>query len=212
MSSSYTLPAGFSFRPEYFNRSAQADLIASVEAAIATVPFWRPTMPRTGHPMSVMLSNFGPLGWVSDRLGGYRYQAGHPETGNRWPQMPAALLGLWNDVADYPAPPEACLINWYADDSKMGMHIDWDEEATDAAVVSVSLGAKARFRIGGPIRGGKTGSLVLSSGDVVVLGGEARRCYHGVDRVYPGTSTLLPEHTFPGGGRINLTMRRVNLP
>jgi alkylated DNA repair protein (DNA oxidative demethylase) len=212
MTAKYTLPPGFSFRPEYFNRSAQADLIASVEAAIASVPFWRPTMPRTGQPMSVMLSNFGPLGWVSDQRGGYRYQSVHPETGNRWPEIPEALLDLWECVADYPEPPEACLINWYADDSRMGMHIDWDEEATDAAVVSVSLGAKARFRIGGPNRGGKTGSLVLSSGDVVVLGGEARRCYHGVDRIYPGTSTLLPAHSFPGGGRINLTMRRVTLP
>ena len=169
-------------------------------------------MPRTGQAMSVMLSNFGPLGWVSDRLGGYRYQRDHPETGHVWPEMPQALLDLWDDVADYPAPPEACLINWYANDSRMGMHVDWDEEATDAAVVSVSLGAKARFRIGSKIRGGKTGSLVLSSGDVVVLGGEARRCYHGVDRIYPGTSTLLPEHSFPGGGRVNLTLRRVNLP
>ena len=55
----------------------------------------------------------------------------------------------------------------------------------------------------------KTASMVLSSGDVVVLGGASRRSYHGVDRIYPGTSTLLPEDVFPGGGRINLTMRRV---
>lgn len=126
--------------------------------------------------------------------------------------MPDALLTLWRAVAEYPWKPEACLVNWYAPDSKMGMHVDWDEEATDAAVVSVSLGDKARFRLGGPKRGGKTASMVLSSGDVVVLGGASRRCYHGVDRIYPGTSTLLPEEQFAGGGRINLTMRRVTIP
>jgi alkylated DNA repair protein (DNA oxidative demethylase) len=123
--------------------------------------------------------------------------------------LPAALLDLWNAVSGYPASPEACLVNWYAPGSRMGLHVDSDEAATDAAVVSVSLGDKARFRIGGTTRRGKTVSMVLSSGDVVVLGGASRRSYHGVDRIYPGTSTLLPEDVFPGGGRINLTMRRV---
>jgi len=160
----------------------------------------------------VLMTNFGPLGWVTDKARGYRYEPAHPETGTPWPDMPTALTELWQQVADYPAPPEACLVNWYAPTSKMGMHIDWDEEATDAAVVSISLGDKARFRLGGPQRGGKTASMVLSSGDVVVLGGAARRCYHGVDRIYPGTSTLLPRDSFPGGGRINLTMRRVTIP
>jgi alkylated DNA repair protein (DNA oxidative demethylase) len=47
----------------------------------------------------------------------------------------------------------------------------------------------------------------LSSGDVVILGGEGRLAYHGVDRIYPQTSTLLKK-----GGRINLTLRRVTLP
>src|SRR5262249_14637104 len=46
-------------------------------------------------------------------------------------------------------------------------------------------------------------TLRLTSGDAVVLGGEARLAYHGVDRILAGTSTLLGE-----GGRINLTLRR----
>src|SRR5262249_35254140 len=47
-------------------------------------------------------------------------------------------------------------------------------------------------------------TLRLASGDALVLGGAARLAFHGVDRIIPGTSTLLPE-----GGRINLTLRRV---
>lgn len=205
------MPDGFRYLPEYFGRDDQAALIQAVLDARGSAPFWRPAMPRTGQPLSVLMTNFGPLGWVTDKEKGYRYEPSHPETGAAWPSLPQKLLSLWQEVANYPAPPEACLVNWYAPTSKMGMHIDWDEEATDAAVVSISLGDKARFRLGGPKRGGKTASMVLSSGDVVVLGGDARRCYHGVDRIYPGTSTLLREEDFPGGGRINLTMRRVTI-
>jgi alkylated DNA repair protein (DNA oxidative demethylase) len=46
---------------------------------------------------------------------------------------------------------------------------------------------------------------------VAVLGGESRLAFHGVDRIYPGTSTLLAPH-FPQGGRINLSLRRVTVP
>ncbi len=212
MNDAFAMPEGFRLLPGYFDRAAQQALIETVIAARRDAPFWRPSMPRTGKPLSVRMTNFGPLGWVTDKAKGYRYEPCHPETGRPWASMPDRLLTLWREVSDYPADPEACLVNWYAPDSKMGMHIDWDEKATDAAVVSVSLGDKARFRLGGPQRGGKTASMVLSSGDVVVLGGAARRCYHGVDRVYPGTSTLLSENDFPGGGRINLTLRRVTIP
>jgi alkylated DNA repair protein (DNA oxidative demethylase) len=200
---------GFRFLPEYFDRTAQAALIEAVVAAAKIAPFWRPSMPRTGQPLSVRMTNFGPLGWVTDRERGYRYESVHPKTGSPWPPVPQLLLDLWTAVAGYPAPPEACLVNWYGPDSRMGLHVDSDEAATDAAVVSVSLGDRARFRIGGPERRGKTASMIVASGDVVVLGDQSRRCYHGVDRIYPGTSTLLPEEAFPGGGRINLTLRRV---
>jgi DNA oxidative demethylase len=157
--------------------------------------------------MSVRQTNFGPLGWVTDQAKGYRYEARHPETGAPWPAMPQALLDLWRDVSGYPAPPEACLVNLYRDGARMGLHVDADEAALDAPVVSVSLGDIALFRIGGPKRADATRSFRLSSGDVLVLSGAARQCFHGVDRVVPGTSQLLP-----GGGRINLTLRRVTLP
>ena len=86
----------------------------------------------------------------------------------------------------------------------MGMHRDSDEASFDWPVVSVSLGDAALFRMGGEMRGGRTRSVWLSSGDVVVMGGAARLVYHGVDRIKPGTSTLID-----GGGRVNLTLRVV---
>ena len=153
------------------------------------------------------MSNFGSLGWVTDKENGYRYESTHPKTGNPWPPLPDLLAKLWKDVTEYPVQPEATLINWYKEDkaSKMGMHVDNDENDLRAPVVSVSLGDPAMFRIGGPKRGGKTQGIKLMSGDVVVLADEARLCYHGVSKVYYGESALVPK-----GGRINLTMRRVN--
>jgi alkylated DNA repair protein (DNA oxidative demethylase) len=71
-------------------------------------------------------------------------------------------------------------------------------------VVSLSLGDTCLFRIGGTKRNDPTCTIRLASGDAVVLGGAARLAFHGVDRIIPGTSSLLPE-----GGRINLTLRRV---
>jgi alkylated DNA repair protein (DNA oxidative demethylase) len=200
--------AGFRFFPGLLDRDRQRELIAALRAATAAAPFFVPVMPRTGKPLSVRMTNLGALGWLSDRDGGYRYQATHPETGRPWPPIPEMVLDLWRQVADYPHDPEACLVNRYAPGARMGLHQDRDEEDFAAPVVSISLGGTCLFRIGGVRRTDPTRSLKLASGDVVVLGGASRPAFHGVDRVYPGTSTLL-SGWFPDGGRINLTLRRV---
>ena len=145
----------------------------------------------------------GELGWVSD-IKGYRYQPTHPATGQPWPALPEMLLKLWRDVANYPLEPEACLVNFYSPEAKMGLHQDRDEKDFAAPVVSVSLGDTGVFRIGNTTKGGKTQSIKLESGDVLVMGGESRLRYHGIDRIVAGTSSLLKD-----GGRINLTLRRV---
>ena len=195
------------YLPEQLDRAAQLAVLGELEAVIAAAPFYRPTMPRSGRPFSVLMTNAGPLGWYSDKSG-YRYLAHHPETGRPWPPIPASLLALWDRISGYPAPPECCLCNYYADaGARMGLHQDRDEETFEAPVLSLSLGAAAIFRIGGLQRRGPTRSLKLSSGDVVVLAGPARLAFHGIDRVLAGSSTLLPQ-----GGRLNVTLRRVTQP
>jgi alkylated DNA repair protein (DNA oxidative demethylase) len=199
--------SGFRFLPAYLDRDRQLSLLADLGGVIGQAPFFRPTMPRSGRPFSVEMTNAGPLGWLSDRAG-YRYSDVHPVTGRPWPALPASILGLWEEVADYGAPPECCLINRYGPQgARMGLHQDRDEETFEAPVVSLSLGDRALFRIGGRERRGPTRSLALSSGDVVILGGEARLCFHGIDRTIPGSSRLIP-----GGGRLNVTLRRVTRP
>jgi DNA oxidative demethylase len=185
---------------EKFDRAAQTALLDEV---LAQALFYRPVMPGSGTPFSVEETNFGALGWTSDRTG-YRYAATHPQTNAPWPAIPRVLLDLWDATTGYGAPPECCLVNLYRAGARMGLHQDRDEQATEAPVLSVSLGDDALFRIGGTTRCGPTQSVKLSSGDVLSFGGPARLAYHGIDRIVSGSSTLVP-----GGGRINLTLRRV---
>ena len=203
-------PEGFRYLPGYLAPEQQKALIADLRGVIAAAPPYRPRMPRSGQAMSVSMTNAGSHGWYSDQAAGYRYLAAHPTTGKPWPAIPAALLAVWRDLAGYPDQPQCCLINLYQGPKvRMGLHRDVDEETFAAPVVSLSLGDSAVFRIGGPQRRGPTTSLKLHSGDAVVLAGEARLAYHGIDRVLGGSSSLLTQAGFPEGGRINVTLRRV---
>jgi alkylated DNA repair protein (DNA oxidative demethylase) len=198
---------GIMLWPECLSTDEQKALVDDVLARVARAPFYRATMPKSGNPLSVEMTNFGPLGWVTDKDGGYRYQVHHPVTGEAWPAIPDALLSLWDATTGYRAPPEACLVNRYRNEARMGLHQDRDEQAADAPVLSVSLGDEALFRIGGTSRKDPTRSVTLRSGDVLLFGGPARMAFHGIDRIRSGSSKLIP-----GGGRINLTLRRVTTP
>jgi DNA oxidative demethylase len=200
-----TLPDGIRHIPGYLPRSAQEGLVEEIRKVVADAPLFTPQMPRTGKPMTVRMTNCGTLGWVTDKERGYRYQTTHPMTGKQWPQMPEALRAIWEELTDYSAQAEACLVNFYSADARMGLHQDRDEEDFEAPVLSISLGDACLFRVGGVKRDDKTVSFRLESGDVVLIGGKARLAFHGVDRIYPDTSMLLKQ-----GGRLNLTLRRVN--
>jgi alkylated DNA repair protein (DNA oxidative demethylase) len=201
------LPRGVRHIPSCLDLETQEALVEDIRKVVQAAPLYVPTMPRSGKPMSVRMTNCGTLGWVTDREHGYRYQPTHPVTGEPWPPIPQRLLDLWNTVSGWAEPPEACLVNFYTQDAKMGLHQDRDEQDLSAPVVSVSLGDACLFRVGGTKREDRTLSFQLKSGDVVVLGGEGRLAFHGVDRIYPATSALLKN-----GGRINLTLRRVTPP
>lgn len=201
------LAPGLIHAPAYLDLAAQRELLGEVERALVFGPFYRPRMPRSGRPFSVQMTNFGRLGWVSDKDGGYRYQTFHPETRAPWAPIPALALRAWSALGAWPHPPEACLVNFYDASARLGLHQDHEEEDFSAPVVSLSLGDSCVFRFGGTSRRDPTRKIMLHSGDALVLGGASRLCFHGVDRILPGTSCLLPD-----GGRINLTLRRVTRP
>ncbi|MCU4652271.1 alpha-ketoglutarate-dependent dioxygenase AlkB [Roseibacterium sp. SDUM158016] len=181
---------------------AQRALLDEVRAVVRAAPLFRPVTAR-GKEMSVRMTSAGQRGWVSDRRG-YRYEARHPG-GMDWPPIPSRALDVWRGVSGVDRDPQCCLVNFYDEAARMGLHQDRDEADFAMPVVSISLGDDALFRVGGAERGGPTKSVWLRSGDVAVLAGPARLAYHGIDRVRPGSSALLTK-----GGRINLTLRVVD--
>ncbi|WP_224816667.1 alpha-ketoglutarate-dependent dioxygenase AlkB [Hasllibacter sp. MH4015] len=186
----------------YIDPSDQAELLDQVRRVVRAAPLYRPET-KTGRKMSVRMTSAGTYGWMSDRKG-YRYERRHPE-GMEWPPIPKLAKRIWRDVAGVPREPQSCLINFYDADAKMGLHQDRDEADFEMPVLSISLGDDARFRVGGPERGGKTEAIWLRSGDVALMGGDARLNFHGIDKIRAGSSSLLPN-----GGRINLTLRVVD--
>lgn len=193
--------AGFDIHKGYLDVAAQNLLLDSVRAVVRRAPLVQPVTPR-GKPMSVRMTAAGDFGWITDRRG-YRYEARHPN-GVRWPAIPDPVLDIWRDVSGVARMPECCLVNFYGEGARMGLHQDKDEDSFEWPVVSVSLGDDGLFRMGGQARGDKTRSVWLQSGDVVVMGGSARLAHHGVDRIRFGSSALLSD-----GGRLNLTLRVV---
>ena len=192
------IAGGFGVHSGWFDRAGQERLVAALKAAAATAPFYTPTMPKSGKPFSVRMTNLGPLGWVSDRDGGYRYQPTHPETGKPWPPIPAMVMEVWRSVADYPHPPEACLVNYYAAGAKLGLHQDADEADFAAPVVSISLGDACLFRVGGTGRSDPTRSFRLL---LRRCGRARRRGAHGLPRRRPHLSGHLDASArlVPGG-------------
>ena len=186
----------------YFDADRQADLVTEIRKVVTKAPLFSPMTPY-GKPMTVRMTSAGRYGWVSDRSG-YRYSDTHPD-GQVWPEIPEIVRNAWSDITQLDRLPDCCLINYYGEGARMGMHQDRDEANFDWPVLSVSLGDEGLFRVGNSERGGKTESIWLQSGDAVILGGVARLVYHGVDGIKFGSSSLLPK-----GGRINLTLRVVD--
>ena len=192
---------GFRLFAGLIGAEAQETMVAALRRVVAEAPLYTPTTPG-GRQMSVRMTAAGRLGWITDRRG-YRYEPLHPG-GQPWPAIPEEVMAVWRVVSGTGRAPDCCLINFYGEGARMGLHQDRDEGDFSFPVVSISLGDEALFRMGGVDRAEGTESVWLHSGDVVVMGGAARLAWHGVDRVRHGSSTLLPL-----AGRINLTLRVV---
>src|SRR5262245_57953424 len=62
---------GLRIIPGYLDRRAQEAAVAVLRQIIAAAPLYIPCV-QNGKPMSVKMTNCGPLGWLTDRRG-YRY-------------------------------------------------------------------------------------------------------------------------------------------
>lgn len=120
----------------------------------------------------------------------------------------AILAATGDPVAAENYTPDTALVNYYSDNSKMGMHQDRDEQSTQP-VVSISIGDTCQFRFGNASNRNKPyEDIALASGDLFVFGGPARLAYHGVTKILPGTA---PAGCGLASGRINITMRVTGL-
>jgi alkylated DNA repair protein (DNA oxidative demethylase) len=178
-------------------------LLNDVQEISARAPF-RHLITPGGFRMSVAMTNCGEVGWVSDRSG-YRYDRADPDTGCRWPLMPASFRRIATAAAAAAGfnayAPDVCLINRYAPGTRLSLHQDRNELDDEAPIVSVSLGLPAIFLLGGLTRSDRCLRVPLEHGDVVVWGGPARMRFHGVLPIADG------RHPVTGRARINLTFR-----
>jgi alkylated DNA repair protein (DNA oxidative demethylase) len=185
-------------------RASSGALLAEIERIRLAAPF-RHLITPGGHTMSVAMTNCGSLGWVSSPAG-YRYQGVDPDSGRRWPPMPAIFQTLAaqaaRDVGYLDFQPDACLVNWYEPGAKLSLHQDRDERDLASPIVSVSLGLPAVFLFGGLRRNDRPRRIRLEDGDVVVWGGPSRLAFHGVETLADGS------HPGTGRARFNLTFRR----
>jgi alkylated DNA repair protein (DNA oxidative demethylase) len=152
----------------------------------------------------------GIVGWLSDRKG-YRYSHINPVNNQPFAAMPTELIDIAQSLAklvgEFDYQPETCLINFYPANakSKLGLHQDNTESNLKPCIISISLGDDCSFVIGSNrSRKDPLDGILLRSGDVLILHGDSRLAYHGVQRILPKTSNLLKNY-----GRLNLTIRQV---
>lgn len=185
--------------PGWLDRPEQEAIVADIREMAGDAPF-RQYSTRRGQALSVRMTAAGARGWMTDRKG-YRYEDRQPD-GAAWPDIPPRILNVWRALSGVSRDPDSCLVNFYGEGARMGLHQDRDEAELDWPVLSISLGDDALFRVGGPERGDPTRSVWLKSGDIALLSGLARLHHHGIDRIKFKSSDLLPK-----GGRLNLTLR-----
>ena len=180
-----------------------ASLLAHIQAIEAQAPFRHYTVPG-GKSMSVAMTSCGALGWTSSEQG-YAYVRADPLTQRPWPGMPHDFKQLATSAASTAGWPnfesDSCLVNRYEAGASMGLHQDRDEPDLREPIVSVSLGASAKFMFGGLRRADPVKTIDLHDGDVLVWGGAARLIFHGVRPLKQSESSA-------ANIRYNLTFRK----
>ena len=195
---------GVAHVPGFLGVSAQAGLVAQARELAGRGRMERPVV-GSGQ-MSVYILSVGRE-W---RTNPYRYVPSELPLPDDWVSLARGALAAAARVApelQVDFQPEAALVNYYPPGSSMGLHVDANEESS-APVVSLSIGDEALFRIGHTE--GRTrpwDDVTLMSGDLIVFGGPARRAYHGVPAVRPGTA---PVGCGIKEGRLNITLRQVD--
>jgi alkylated DNA repair protein (DNA oxidative demethylase) len=194
--------------PGFLDPDAQRQIVDSCRALIdGDTPAYVPIV-RGGGQMHVRMLCLGRH-WNPQM---YRYEPTRADfDGRPAPPLPAVLrvvAAAAADAAGMPFEPDLCIVNYYGNDGRMGLHQDKDESPASinagAPVVSLSVGDSARFLFGGVKRRDPVHVVWLASGDAFVFGGPSRLRYHGVSRILPNSAPA----ELGLSGRFNLTFRQ----
>jgi DNA alkylation damage repair protein AlkB len=205
------LGPGAFYLPQYLSIERQREIAELCRALIeGPVPAYVPVV-RGGRKMRVRMLCLGRH-WNGKT---YRYEDARTDyDGLPVPPLPQEFRNLAGEIAasvGMTLEADICILNYYDADGRMGLHQDRDESerslAAGVPVVSVSIGAAARFLFGGLRRRDPVETMLLESGDAFVFGGPSRLRYHGVTRILPGTAPL----ELGLAGRFNLTFRQFDL-
>ncbi|XP_059308398.1 alpha-ketoglutarate-dependent dioxygenase alkB isoform X1 [Lycium ferocissimum] len=79
---------------------------------------------------------------------------------------------------------EAAIVNYFGLGDTLGGHVDDMEKDWSKPIVSMSLACKGIFLIGGNSREVPPLAMFVRSGDVILMAGQARECFHGVPRIF----------------------------
>lgn len=199
---------GFFLIKSRLHKADQQAILVAARLVVKQAPLFRPMMPRSGQLFNYSMTNCGDLGWVAD-INGDRYQKNHSVTGQQFPAMPDVIkelaIALARETGNDDFSPESCLINFYSEGQKLGLHQDNTENNLTAPIISISLGDAGIFVLGGKQRINEIKQYIVQSGDCIIMSGESRNYFHAFKGIVPNTSSLLKN-----GGRLNLTIRQVN--
>jgi DNA oxidative demethylase len=205
-----TVPGAFHLH-HYLTVDSQRALIDQCRALVdGAVPAYVPIV-RGGGRMRVRMLCLGRH-WNGKT---YTYEPTRTDfDGLPAPPLPENLRALANAIArstGMTLDADLCILNYYDEQGRMGLHQDKDESAQSLAaglpVVSLSIGDTAKFLFGGLRRRDPVDTVLLESGDAFVFGGPSRLRYHGVTRIMPGTAPRELEMI----GRFNLTFRQYDV-
>ena len=194
----------------HIDRDHQEEVLLAVRDIIRLAPLRYPS--AFGAPMSVKVSNAGPVGWWGDRSG-YRYidrqpvcqQTGYPDlrSSRPWPPVPSTLLDLFRRFSSDTREIVAHIV-WYEPGASLGDHIDKTEAHLDGDVVSISIGDPAVWCV--IDEDGSRHRTTLYSGDVTRLHGSSRLWMHAIERV-DACGSLLHPSPLHHPGRLAVTLR-----
>lgn len=142
----------------------------------------------------------------------YLYHEKIPDTGAKPHPIPDSLTDLAHKILNehFPWPefrPQSVMVNFYTEDSSMGLHVDKDEPNKDAPIIGINFGSTCRFFY--EDTNGEMKDLRIPGNSIYIFGKSARLMRHGLGSIYTKTLAEGSHDSLKNKERLNLTIRQV---